>query len=281
MRTAILAFLALFSYVGMLSAQVGPDLQDTMLDRNVLDAFPIGDAVFLYRNEQLPLKEKAVSDLSKIIPVDQAVQAGRPSQTTRELITVLLKGRQRPHLQQAIAFNFGDSGFVWSFYWNLFPEAGGLGGRPYQFRSYVNPDGSQWTSEKFLLDEFSIAASEQTLFSMLAFEDLENRKLILDGDKIRELATAALHRAFEQNEPKVKPESLRFRDQSLLELPVEADNTDKILTRKVWMVKFIPAETPETKIHDVDSIKVWVTEDGQTSELTFDRWEAKANRPKQ
>ena len=88
-----------------------------LADVDVLDAFPIGDVVFVHRGSGLPSDEKAVTDLSKIIPVNRAEIHGRPGQAVLMLIDQVLGDPHALHVKNLSAINYASSGYVWKVTW--------------------------------------------------------------------------------------------------------------------------------------------------------------------
>jgi hypothetical protein len=256
---------------------------DSLADEDVLDAFPIGNVVFVYRNTALPSADKAVRDLSKIISVDRAGVHGKPSDEDHALIDSMLGFPHTPHLRQLSAIDWGESGFIWEVTWNLYPSTGGSTGIPFQFRAHVNGDGSLIVPERFLCDHVDIPGLEEPVFSVLAFGDLdfeEQGATIIHGDQALSLATSAVRMLFKEDSKEGQPANLRFYDQSVIDLRVGTKNNGQFEIKKVWAVNFIPSNLSGDDIHRADELTVWVTTDGFVSQLTRDRWEGKTRRAK-
>jgi hypothetical protein len=82
---------------------------DSLSEKDVLDAFAVGNAVFVYRYSQLPSNGNAVSDLSKIIPVHRAKIHGRPDQDVSSLIDRMLGHPHQLNVKKLSAIDYGVS----------------------------------------------------------------------------------------------------------------------------------------------------------------------------
>src|SRR5688500_275322 len=86
---------------------------DALADNDVLDAFSIGNAVFVYRQAGLPAPEKAVLDLTKVIPVSRAEIHGRPAADVHSLVEEMAGHPAQWEVSDVSAVNHGAAGFVW------------------------------------------------------------------------------------------------------------------------------------------------------------------------
>lgn len=279
--------LALWPVLSSAQGYYAPRVQS--LDDVVLDAFPIGDVVFVYRRSELPSGDNAVADLSKIIPAHRAEIHGRPGPDVSSLINQMLGTPHTTHVESLSAINYGDSGYVWKVTRKLFPSFGGFSGVPFQFRSYVNPDGSLIAPERYLCDHDTVVGTEgrffgnDNIFSVMSFADFEvdekNAKHI-HGDQALSLATNAIEKFVAQKPLKKHKVAYRLHDQSLLRLPVATNHDGKLAMRKVWAVNFVDAKLTGNAIHEAEPLTVWVTVDGMVSQLTFRSWKAQDRRVK-
>lgn len=266
----------------------GTEETELLRDNDVLDAYSLGHIVFVYRKRSLPTPEAAVTDLTKIISVDRAVEHGKPDKVLLNQLQSPLFGMElTPSLDEATAVSRGDQGFFWRISWELFPAKGALGGVPWTCRTYVGPDGAPILVERALCDivRFPKAANNEEeengyLISSIPFAELPKRtkdQAVIHGEEILSRAQAELKAAFEQSgrQPKDPIPSLRFRDQSLIKVPYEMLHTGDIVYRDVWAVRFVPADLKPDAILTAEPFTVWVTVDGQVSKLTWNGWKMK------
>lgn len=256
---------------------------DSLSEKDVLDAFAIGNVVFFYRYSQLPSNDKAVSDLSKVISVHRAKLHGRPDRDVCSLVDRMLGHPHQLTVKKLSAIDHGDSGFVWKITWEIQPKHGGSSGIPFEFRSYVNPDGSVMMPERFLCDHVPVPGTDQNIFSILSFSDFqtdeENGEKV-HGDRVLSLATNSV-RSLEMEKPLMEQKvGFRFRGQSVMQLPVGMKHDGKPIIRRVWAVTFVDAKSTGNAIHEAEPLTVWVTEDGIVSQLTFGKWQARSRRTK-
>jgi hypothetical protein len=255
---------------------------DGLLDKDYFDGFATGDVVYIYRTSGLPLREKAVEDLAKMLPVDRAALHGVPGGLNDALIDLMLGMQTTKSLASVAAENFGDSGFLWKVVYDIFPAQGGATGVWPRFVRYVKPDGSLVEPEKYLCSRKLVSEGSE-LFSVMSFNDLS---IVSDGPEVDgEEALLIARKSIDKLSAIASQQNIelriRFHDQRLLEIPVKAENSGEINYRSMWQVRFMLANPVSYELFDNDPIVVWVTSDGFASTLSIGGWHAKSRRTKQ
>ena len=252
---------------------------ESLTDTDVATSFTIRDITFIVRNSGLANEASKERDLSKLLPVANAVEKGLPNKAYADLIDQLLGGHHKPYLSVASAVNLGDAGFVWHITWDLFPSPGGLSGIPFEFQAYVRPDGSAVRPDLFLCDHFTSGffSSEAPLFSTFAIDDLTpGSTKSVDQDQIRDAAVNSLNDATRDYELTRSFRFIGMKRHSYSNDLIRKPNSNGDVV--VWAVKFVDKTIAEKDQRDADPFTVWVTEDMMVSEITVGHWDAKRRR---
>lgn len=281
MRSLISILLIVLLAPTLFSQDLISPQMDGLFDKDVFDGFATGDAVYVYRAVKLPANEKAVKDLTKMLPVDRAALHGVPGKLQDELTDAMLGMETTTSLQSVSAESYGDLGFLWKVVYDIRPAQGGATGVWPSFIRYVKPDGSLINPETYICSR-KLVAEDTPLFSVMSFDDLsiDSDSPQIDGEEALRIARESIEKicaaALVEN-LKIKT---RFHDQGIVKIPIKGKKPNETILRPMWQVRFMLADHASYELFDCDPIIVWITSDGFASTLSLNEWHAKNRRTK-
>ena len=247
-----------------------PDAADLLRDADPDAVFRFGQIIFEYPFGQLADVDQPVNDLSKLQSVADVVQAATPGPSLAALVDQQLIIAHEFHFESATILDRGDAGLMWNITYELFPKEGGFSGVPFRYRAVLDGRGSLIPPKLNVFDAYFHFPKEGWTCSVLQLLPAA-KGAALDPEEIRSRATKSLRDATKHGG--ATPEVLNrmaYRGQTVIQIPVAADENGKLDHVEIWAVSFCDASRKE---RPDELFTVWVTLDGRTADIQhLDHW---------
>jgi hypothetical protein len=247
-----------------------PDAADLLRDADPDAVFRIGQIIFEYPFDRLAKVDQPIDDLSKLQSVADSVKAATPGPSLGALVDQQLIISHEFHFESATILDRGDAGLMWNVTYELFPKKVGFSGVPFRYRAVLDGRGNLIPPRLTVFDAYFHSPKEGWTCSVLQLLPAV-KDAALDPEGIRSRATKSLRNATKHGDAaKEVMNRMAYHGQKVIQIPIAADATGKLVHVEIWAVNFCG---PSRKERPDELFTVWVTADGRTADIQhLDHW---------